>query len=418
MKKKWIAGGLAAALILVCLVGRMSRDAAQEGLMEGIHTKKQEGLKLADAGEETEALTDFGMRLFAECIEEAPQENMLISPLSVAEAFGMVLGGAEGTSKAQIEEVIGMDAQTLNQYIYSYCASLPQGENYKLTDANSIWIRDMEGLEAKQEFLQANADWYGSDAYKEPFDKETCDKINAWVDTHTDGMIRQILDEIPESAMLYLINALVFDAQWEVIYEPYQVWEDETFTTADGGEVPVSMMHCAEEEFLEDELATGFIKYYKDHSYAYVALLPNEGVSAADYAKTLTGAHVQELLANPTQITVNTGIPVYTAETTVLMEEMLQKLGMRDVFDAVKADLSGMASAPENLFISRVLHKTYIEVDAKGTKAAAMTEMEVADGCDAPAVEEKTVILNRPFVYMIVDCKQKLPVFVGVLNHI
>ena len=124
--------------------------------------------------------------------------------------------------------------------------------------------------------------------FRAPFDETTLADLNAWVSDRTDGMIPAILDRIPGSAMVYLVNALAFDGQWESVYRENQIHEG-TFTAEDGAAQPVQMMYSQEYAYLEDGLATGFLKYYEGGTYAFAALLPNEGVSLEDYIASLTG---------------------------------------------------------------------------------------------------------------------------------
>lgn len=192
----------------------------------------------------------------------------------------------------------------------------------------------------------------------------------------TDGIIPHILDEIPEEAVMYLINALSFDAQWQTIYTEYQVC-DRTFTTEDSMIRDAELMYSTESLYLENENATGFIKYYSGGKYAFAALLPNEGVTAADYVNTLTGEHLQNLLSSPEETMVFTAIPKFETETSVELSGTLKAMCMTDAFDMACADFSAMGSSQNGpLFINRVLHKTYITVDERGTKAGAVTAVE------------------------------------------
>ena len=158
---------------------------------------------------------------------------------------------------------------------------------------------------------------------------------------------------------MYLINALAFEAEWQKIYNKGRVREG-VFTKEDGTRQNVELMYSEEYEFLKDEKATGFIKYYADRKYAFVALLPDEGVTVSDYVDSLTGERLRELLTDPKPVQVNAAIPKFEIEYSVKMNEILKGMGMVDAFDYEAADLSGIGSSSRgNLFISRVLHKTY-----------------------------------------------------------
>ena len=364
----------------------------------------------ADLDTHNAPVTDFSFRLFQQCLGDEGK-NVMISPFSVLCALAMTANGADGNTRSQMEEVFGISTQELNGYIHTYMQKLPNAEKYKLALANSIWFR--EGFSVKQNFLQTNANYYGAELQQLKFDNAALEKINAWCAEKTDGMITELLEEIPDAVMMYLINAVAFAAEWDDVYESSQVLPHE-FTKTDGTKIPIDLMHSTENLYLEDDSATGFLKYYADRSYAFVALLPKQGTSAAEYAAQLTGEDFASLLRNSSaDYRVHAGIPKFKSEYSTEMSEYLKEMGMTDAF-SINADLSQISDA--DLFISRVLHKTSIIVDEKGTKAAAVTVVE-APAEDAPAEPEyKDVILDRPFLYAVIDCRNEIPLFIGIMN--
>ena len=385
-------------------------------LMKDVPAKAVDVLPDMDAG--AAAAADFGVRLFKTSMEEG--ENTLISPLSVLYALAMTANGADGETLAQMEQVLGMDVDNLNSYMLAYLELLPESKDYKMSLANSIWFKDDPNFAVEQSFLQTNADYYGAGAYKAAFDEGTRNDINSWVKEHTDGMIPEIIDEIPDEAIMYLVNALAFDAKWADEYEEHQIREGR-FTMEDGTRQDVDMMHSEEYTYLEDDLATGFIKYYKDRKYAFVAMLPNEGVSVSQYVDSLTGEHLRELLNNPQDLTVFASIPKFETEYDIEMSEVLQEMGMTDAFNWQVADFSRLGTYNVdgmNICINRVLHKTFISVSEQGTRAGAATAVEmVAEGA-MEIVEFKEVVLDRPFVYMLIDCETNLPFFIGTMMNV
>ena len=385
-------------------------------LMKDVPAKAVDVLPDMDAG--AAAAADFGVRLFKTSMEEG--ENTLISPLSVLYALAMTTNGADGETLVQMEQVLGINVDNLNSYMLAYLDLLPETKDYKMSLANSIWFKDDPNFAVEQSFLQTNADYYGAGAYKAAFDEGTRNDINNWVKEHTDGMIPEIIDEIPDEAIMYLVNALSFDAKWADEYEEHQIREG-SFTMEDGTRQDVDMMHSEEYTYLEDDLATGFIKYYKDRKYAFVAMLPNEGVSVSQYVDSLTGEHLRELLNNPQDLTVFASIPKFETEYDIEMSEVLQEMGMTDAFDWRVADFSKLGTYNVdgmNICISRVLHKTFISVSEQGTRAGAATAVEmVAEGA-MEIVEFKEVVLDRPFVYMLIDCETNLPFFIGTMMNV
>ncbi len=357
---------------------------------------------------------DFAVRLFRASDESG--KNTLVSPLSVMSALAMTANGAEGETLRQMENVLGMTVQELNLYLYSYKKSLPSGEKYRLGLANSIWLKEGGDFLANEEFLQTNADYYGADIYEAPFDSRTCRDINEWVKKKTDGMIPEILDRISEYAVMYLVNALSFEAEWDRIYETKDV-RDGKFKKEDGTEQDVEFMYCDESKYLEDEKATGFLKYYSGGKYAFAALLPNEGVTVSEYVASLDGESLYRMLSTPENTNVLTAIPKFEVEYDVEMSDILAGMGMPEAFDSDHASFGRLGEASSNLYMSEVLHRTFISVGEKGTKAGAATVVEIDEAGSAyvEIEEPKRVYLDRPFVYMLIDCQNNVPFFIGTL---
>jgi serpin B len=317
-----------------------------------------------------------------------------------------------------MEKVLGMTAEEMNLYFYSYMNKLPQTEKYKLSLANSIWFTDDDRFTVNKDFLQINGDYYGSDIYKAPFSTETLNNINEWVKNKTDGMIPKILEEISDGAVMYLVNALAFNAEWAEIFDEDHVREG-VFTDENGNEQNVEFMYGEDHVYYEDEYATGFMKYYVDCKYGFVALIPNEGVSVADYVKTLNGESLNNMLNNPVHTTVYTSIPKFETEYDVQMGGKLAKMGMPDAFDEYNANFSKLGTSEgRNIYIGSVTHKTFISVGEKGTKAGAATVVEMSDTQAEPPTDIKEVNLDRPFVYMIVDCENNIPLFIGTMMNV
>ena len=398
-------------MLTVLIISGCSTGLLSENLMNGI--KKKEVIEVEDLDSDSVAVTDFGVRLFQASHKNG--ENTLLSPLSVMTALAMTANGAKENTLSQMESVLGMKTDKLNAYLYSYTKALPQGEKYKLSLANSIWFTDHERFTVNEEFLQLNADYYGADVYRAPFNHSTVKDINNWVNDNTDGMIPKIIDEIPKGAVMYLANALAFDAEWAKMYEKYQV-DEGVFTLENQEEQTVDFMYSQEGIYLEDKLATGFVKYYYDYKYAFVALLPKKGTSVSDYVNNLTGEQVHTMLANRQETTVKTAIPKFESEYSVEMSDILSEMGMTDAFDEKKANFTGLGtSTAGNIFINRVLHQTYISVGEKGTKAGAVTIVETNDTASPDIQEPKKVYLDRPFVYMLIDCETNIPFFIGTM---
>ncbi len=416
-KRSFFAVLTALALVASMLLGMAScgMKVSAVDLMEGITPRESADIPPVSAESSANA-ADFAVRLFKAANESG--KNTLVSPLSVLAALAMTSNGAKGETKEQMENVLGMSTDDLNRFFCGYMRALSGDGEKKLKLANSIWFTSDSRFTVNRDFLQTNADYYGADAYSAPFDNSTLKDINSWVKDRTDGMIPSILDRIPENAVMYLVNALAFEAEWSVTYKDEQVREG-TFTLEDGTKKTVDFMYSGENRYLEDDKATGFIKYYKGQKFAFAALLPNEGVAVDEYVASLSGEKLSKMLAEAPSVSVQTSMPKFETDYDTEMSEILKSMGMPLAFDPDGADLSGLGkSAAGNMYVGRVLHKTFISVAEKGTKAGAATAVEVLDK-SAPHFEDaKKVYLDRPFVYMLIDTENNIPFFIGSLMDV
>ncbi len=401
------------SLILLCaltmnLVSCVAEVKAQD-LMEGIEAGYVEPISDLENG--NLAATDFALNLFKNSRNE--KGNSLVSPLSVLCALAMTANGAEGETLSQMESVLGMSIDDLNRYIYSYNRKLSSD----LSIANSIWFTADENFTVNEDFLHVNADYYGADAYKSPFNEETVRDINKWVKENTDGMIPEIIGEIPRDAVMFLVNAIALDAKWNDPYEEHQV-KDGKFTKEDGTVQDAEFMHSYEDVYLESNLATGFTKPYRS-GLSFVALLPKEGVSVAELVDSLDGKVFGKMFSEKEYLNVVASMPRFETEFEANLNKVLKDMGMTYAFDLGLANFTGLGTSKgKNIFISEVLHKTTITVNESGTKAAAVTSVEMDAKNSAGPVETKIVHLDRPFVYMIVDNTNNVPIFIGTMMDV
>lgn len=398
-------------ILALLLCGCGASEPAEQGVTDLMEEIPASVTCLAEMPDKSVEAADFAVALFQNTAQEG--KNTLLSPLSVLSALAMTANGADGETLTQMENTMGMTVEDLNAYLYAYM----DGQTDQLKLANSIWFTNDAGFAPEQSFLQTNGNYFQADLYKAPMNDDTRDAINDWVNEKTDGMIPTILDQVPEDAVMYLVNALAFEAEWPEVYLETSVRE-QTFTKEDGTEQTVELMFSTESNYIEDDFATGFVKYYKDGQYAFVALLPNEGVSVSDYVASLSGGSLQEMLRNAQDITVDAAIPKFAVEYSVEMADVLKAMGMTDAFSVENADFSRMGTCEDgNLYIGRVLHKTHITVAEQGTRAGAATVVEMLCG-SAYIPERKEVVLDRPFVYMLVDRQENLPFFIGTLMDV
>lgn len=373
-------------------------------------------VRKADAGGEvTEefrtAMADFSLTLFKGLVTD-DDKNDLISPLSAVICLAMIANGADGNTKTQMETAFGMDTDTLNECLYAYTSSLYTADDCKFNLADSIWFRDDGSLHINEAFLQTNADWYNSQVYAAPFDMTTVSDINEWCKSHTDGMIDKILDNIDGNAVMYLINALTFDAKWAEKYEDSDISE-RVFTNHDGTKKKVKMLTSDENTFISADGVKGFAKDYSGGKYSIVALLPDEGKDIYEYIATLDGTAWTSLWNSRRSENVSVKMPEFTYSSHMKLKEVLMTMGMTDMFSA-SADFSKMGRSDiGSIYCSTVEQKVFIQVDRNGTKAAAISWGGMENSF-APLLNE--IILDRPFVYAIVDNNTGLPLFIGAVS--
>lgn len=406
MKKKRLALLVVGAMLCSVLTGCIKTCATD--LMDGVKAGTPTDVQVQE--ETWEGMQDFSVKLLQTTCDR--EDNTLVSPMSVLSALAMTANGARGETRTQMEEILGGSVEQLNGAL----AGLGQENDSPLYLANSIWFAEGGRITPNPDFLQVNADCYRAGVFEAPFDQTTVTDINRWVKEHTHDMVEEILKEIPRDTVMYLINALAFEAEWENPYENSDVWQ-QAFTNQEGKVQQVSMLHSEEQFYLRDDQTQGFMKYYQGGRYAFVALLPDKGISVLDYVEGLDGQQLKELLENPTSVPVAVTMPKFESEMEVDLREVLKEMGMVLPFDSAQADFTGLGTSPEgNLFINQVFHKAYLEVQETGTCGGAATAVEInCEGAFQEPEDQKVVTLDRPFVYLVVDTSSMLPVFIGTV---
>ncbi len=398
------------AALVVTMTLRNSPPAIELAAMDLMKDIESQEVELPDQVAEDfgPANLRFGATLMAKSY--TPGDNILISPISILLALAMTENGAATSTLIEMEKVLlDYPLDELNDNLKLYLDSL---ENDEITNiANSIWIRDdAKRLQVKAEFLQANANYYDSDGYLAPFDQTTLTDINNWIALNTDDMITDALDTIPVDAVMYLINTVLFEAKWAQEYTSDMVSEDQ-FTNYDNQKSQVEFLYGMENSYLEDDQTTGFTKDYDDGRYSFVALLPKGDIDS--YLADFNGDKLSQLLENRQDVSVSTALPKFEYDYKKEMSQILSTMGMPEAFTQA-ADFSKMAdTATGLLFIGRVIHNTAITLNEIGTKAGAVTIVEMRDS--SIPLYDKEVILDRPFVYILYDNEMNVPLFMGTI---
>lgn len=417
-------------ILLACLINPFRKDKEQDiknpplknatDLATLTPSSKINNLKTDDRF--ISSMGDFSLDLFKRSVKDKSVKNKmnsLVSPTSVMLALSMTANGADNNTLKEMENLLGQEISLddLNAYLKYYVDNLPSNDKSKLNLANSIWFRDeADRLNVEADFLQTNADYYQASIFKAPFDKSTVDDINSWVSKKTDDMIKEMVEDIDDDSVMFLINALMFDGEWAKIYNESDVY-DGVFKNIEGQDEEVSFMRSEEYSYVEDDRATGFLKPYANNDYSFLAILPKDGVSLADYIDSLNGQSFLDLIDKAESGMVYASMPKFSYDYEIILNDVLKSMGLVDGFDSTRADFSRLGhSTKGNIFIDQVLHKTYISVDERGTRAGAATSVEMKD--ESAPMDPKLVELNRPFLYAIIDNSTNLPIFLGSVNTV
>ncbi len=369
-------------------------------------------------------IADFSFDLFRETLKG--EGNEMISPLSALYALTMCANSVEGESLRQIEDAVGMSRDEMNNFVRSYMDSLPNGRGYSLKCANSVWLRDTDSLTVDRDYLNTVKSYLSAQVYTSPFDQTSVDDINKWVKLNTDGMIDGIIDLIDPMTYLYLINTIAFDAEWD---DPLTSIERESIFTLENGIQKMYdgyMVGKSNDGYLEDDTNTGFIYNYKQcfasgspkltDTFAMVVLLPNEGITINDYINSLNGEKIHSLIQNKKSTRVSFTLPSFKSSYSESLVDSFRSLGINNIFspDKIEQDSFNVNELP--LYYSGAIQKTYIEVNTGGTKAASVSALMGEPVSADPPTEQPVIIsVNRPFVYMIVDCENGIPLFIGTV---
>lgn len=337
------------------------------------------------------------------------KDNLVLSPFSLMMLLAIAADATAGDTRDEIAKILcgDMDYEEVKETLSAIQSQLTKDDT--LRSANAVIVREdyksgiVEGYEDRLTRL------FGGKLFAV---KDIIPAVNAWVNEQTKGMIPKVVDDSMSDMLFSLINAITFEAEWEEEYEDADVINDD-FTNADGTVSRVKMLRSYERTYLENKAFTGFVKPYKDTGFSYVALLPKKKGAVSD--KAIKALDPLSFCVNPEAV-VTAIMPEFTCEFDENMTSLFQELGMKTVFTE-KADFSPFAT--DWLKAKAIIHKAHIEVDRKGTKAAAVSGI-AGDAGALPDfdIEYKTVKLDRPFVYAIVYNDSGLPVFVGTINHL
>jgi serpin B len=364
------------------------------------------------------ANTQFSLKLLQEILKQDAGKNVFISPASIAIALAMTYNGASGETQkamAQALELNGMSIDEVNQAYASLKQSLENADpKVTLNIANSLWLR--EGASLKDDFLQRNRTYFGADVTERNFaDPATVAVINGWVKEKTHGKIEAIIDQISPQMVLFLINAIYFKGSWTTEFDKAKT-SDQPFTLLDNSQKSVPLM-----------TQSGKFQYYSGGDFQMVSLpygdgrlsmlvlLPAESSSLTQLEQKLTATNWQQWLGQLHEAEGTLKLPRFKLEYEKQLNQTLKALGMGVAFDPQAADFSALYSGPDNLFISDVRHKTFVEVNEEGTEAAAVTSVGAETTSMREQPEPFEMIVNRPFMVAIRDSATGTLLFMGAI---
>ena len=350
----------------------------------------------------------FAMDFFRKISEKETEENYMVSPLSLSMALGMVHNGADGDTKLAFDNVLGKGASLneLNQFNENLRRSLTTKiEGTAMNLANAIWIQ--EDFPVDDTFLEINQNVYEAEVANINFrNPEATTIVNNWVERNTDGAIEELVKEFTPGTRLFLANALYFKSQWKYRFKIDNTRNALFHTSPENAvEVPIMNMN-AEVPFFANETFKSIILPYKKERFEMVLILPNHGLTTYDILDGMTGENLELWLGEYNLSELQIGVPKFKMEYENLLNDELKDMGLEIAFSA-NADLGGI-SPGASLQISRVLQKTFIEVNEEGTEAAAATGVEIVETSAPPSF-----IANRPFLYMIRDRYTGSVLFIG-----
>ena len=321
-----LAGILSCSVLSMSLI---SGCASSESMKESDNlTANMEFKKVASefSAEESTALANFSMRLFQNLGRE--DENLLLSGSSAWMALGMAANGAAGDTLRQMETVLGLDKDQINKAAAAWFSSME--DQNSLTMADSIWLKNEFQDEVAKPFLETCAQDFRAEVFSSTLDQKAVKDINDWTSKHTDGLIPELIKEIPSLTQMILVNAEAFNGKWAAPFDEADT-KKQTFHNQDGSESSVDFLNGQADWSVENDNVTGFIKEYDESRYGYMLLLPKDADKPLSEAvNTLDGAAVSDLLSNRMSADVQISMPKLDQESTLTLNDALAATGMTD----------------------------------------------------------------------------------------
>ncbi|MFS0727024.1 serpin family protein [Paenibacillus sp. 1P07SE] len=420
---KWITGSLCAALMLGGCGMDSGRDKqyAVEMMDSSVDQAAHQPSDLDPAFAEDQLAFAFDLYRELQPHKDNPQDNDTISPVSIATALSMTMNGAATDTLTEMEQALHSTDRTAEarNLGYEVLADLltHSGKGAQVSLANSLWMR--EPLQFKDDFLTKNQSHYNTEMTSLNFaDDDATKRINSWVREQTAGKIQQMFEHpIDDETILLLLNTVYFKGTWQQEFKPEST-RTGSFTTAAGQQQDVSMMHNGGYFSYVQADGMQMIRLpYKDSGLGMIVILPDEQLTLDALLGKLSPEQWQTWKAGLDSRQGHIGLPKFKLESQYVLNDTLQALGMRQAFDVGQADFTPMIELEENVFIGEVKHKTFIEVDEKGTEAAAATSVGMEAGSAQPE-DPFDMVVDRPFFFAIEDERTSALLFMGSVRQI
>ena len=357
----------------------------------------------------------YAFRMTA-AVEESEKGNVLLSPLSASYVLGMISNGASGQTREQMATTLGFSSANeaaMNDFFHRMLTGAAKVDpSIKIEIANAILANNNYPL--KKDFKQRAIEQYMAEVRNMDFSNvDVASIVNKWASDHTHGMIRHILDETSPDASLYAMNAIYFKGSWCDEFDKKDT-RNEDFTTNRGEKKTVEMMHRNDKmRYFKNDIFSMVRLPYGNESYSMEVLLPAEGKTIGDVLASLNGESWQQAMQSTSKYMVDLKLPKFSSEYSITLNAPLKQLGMKDAFSPSAADFSRLSE--RSAYISRVLQKCKIEVDEKGTEAAAVTVVEMRTTTALPRPTPTAIFhANRPFIYIITENTTGSIYFIGV----
>lgn len=393
------------AVMLLCLFGCLDIDFTRNIVRDVLAATEE-----SDVSSVASANTRFGFKLLHDLRERESGGNIFISPLSISIALTMTYNGAVGETEramAEVLEIGTLDLSTINQSNKALRNSLENPDpKVEISIANSIWSR--QGVDFSPVFLERNRAFFGAEIASLDFNSpQATATINEWVDTNTNGKIQKIVDRIDLQTLLFLINAIYFKGNWQDEFNE-SMTRPGTFHLSDGSEKRVQMMRRegVYPYFRGDTFEATSLPYGNGRVSMYI-FLPNSNSNLNRFLRDLDAHNWEQWILQLGSRNHDLMLPRFRLEYEVNLNDTLKALGMEIAFGG-GADFSGMGPS---LFISKVKHKTFVEVNEEGTEAVAATAVAIEDSI--PPVFR----VDRPFFFTIYDAETQTILFMGTVTE-